>query len=308
MARPLRALDENAGPAQAFAGELRRLHTAAGSPKFLAMARKTGKSRTALAEAIGGDHLPTWETIEAFVLACDGDTDVWLAKWEKVRDELRGPAAADAVAGESAPELPTVEAISLDDAAVVVEPAVDIAGERDAKEIPPPRRRTRWLPFAAIALVAALAGSAITAAVVTSLTRASPAPTPTVTQPDITTPVPSAVIMVQNKVALGSDQWVEDDSPAYLSSKRIPSCAKNDCKLPGTEMASGVLLVAICHADGIMMYNYNLDAPESKTNPNRAESALWYQVVLPDGRVGFLSEVYVAASDRGGKRLAICAA
>jgi hypothetical protein len=52
------------------------------------MARHTGRSRTALSEAAGGDHLPTWETTAAFVKACGGDIDTWLLKWERVQDQL----------------------------------------------------------------------------------------------------------------------------------------------------------------------------------------------------------------------------
>ena len=73
MARPQRALDPSAGPVPAFAAEMRRLREAAGSPKYLAMARATGRSRTALSEAAGGDRLPTWDTVEAFVIACGQD-------------------------------------------------------------------------------------------------------------------------------------------------------------------------------------------------------------------------------------------
>ncbi len=88
MPRPERPLDPSAGPVQAFAADLRRLRTDAGSPKYLQMARLTGRSRTALSEAAGGDHLPTWETTEAFVKACGGDVGTWLAKWERVQDQL----------------------------------------------------------------------------------------------------------------------------------------------------------------------------------------------------------------------------
>ncbi|NQE67376.1 hypothetical protein NG2371_01828 [Nocardia gamkensis] len=88
MARKERPLDPSAGPIQAFAADLRRLRAQAGSPKYLQMARLTGRSRTALSEAAGGDHVPTWETTEAFVKACGGDIGTWLAKWERVQDQL----------------------------------------------------------------------------------------------------------------------------------------------------------------------------------------------------------------------------
>lgn len=89
MGRPERPLDPAAGPIQAFASELRQLRRQAGSPKYLQMQRRTGRSRTALAEAAGGDHLPTWDTVEAYVRACGGDLARWQARWAQARDALR---------------------------------------------------------------------------------------------------------------------------------------------------------------------------------------------------------------------------
>jgi hypothetical protein len=91
MGRPERPLDPAAGPIQAFASDLRQLRQRAGSPKYLQMQRRTGRSRTALAEAAGGDHLPTWETVEAYVRACGGDLAQWHARWVQARDAVRPP-------------------------------------------------------------------------------------------------------------------------------------------------------------------------------------------------------------------------
>jgi hypothetical protein len=85
MPRTERPLDPSSGPAAAFATELRALRFAAGSPKYLQMARRTGRSRTALAEAAGGDHVPQWETVEAYVRACGGDPAEWTERWEQAR-------------------------------------------------------------------------------------------------------------------------------------------------------------------------------------------------------------------------------
>jgi hypothetical protein len=54
------------------------------------------------------------------------------------------------------------------------------------------------------------------------------------------------------------------------------------------------------------MFNYNLDSSESKQNPHRAVSTRWYRAMLHDGRRGYISEVYIAAADRGGKGLPNC--
>ncbi len=87
-----RPLDRAAGPVQAFADDLRRLREDAGSPKYLQMARQTGKSRTALAEAAGGDHLPMWETVHAYVTGCGGVPAEWLPRWEAVHEYVKGAA------------------------------------------------------------------------------------------------------------------------------------------------------------------------------------------------------------------------
>jgi hypothetical protein len=134
MGRPERPLDAAAGPIQAFASELRRLRQQAGNPKYLQMQRRTGRSRTALAEAAGGDHLPTWETVEAYVRACGGDLAQWQARWARARDTLR------AERGQAAPH------------AIVVA----------ADEPRPPRASgfQRWLIAAATAALLITAGAA----------------------------------------------------------------------------------------------------------------------------------------------------
>lgn len=102
MGRPERPLDAAAGPIQAFASDLRKLRQQAGNPKYLQMQRRTGRSRTALAEAAGGDHLPTWDTVEAYVGACGGDLAQWRARWAQARDAVwsqRRQAAPDGSMG-----------------------------------------------------------------------------------------------------------------------------------------------------------------------------------------------------------------
>ena len=109
MGRPERPLDPAAGPVQAFAAELRLLRQQAGNPKYLQMQRQTGRSRTALAEAAGGDNLPTWETVEAYVRACGGDLARWQARWAQAHDALRsqrGQAAPQGIAASGPPRPP----------------------------------------------------------------------------------------------------------------------------------------------------------------------------------------------------------
>lgn len=66
------------------------------------------------------------------------------------------------------------------------------------------------------------------------------------------------------------------------------------------------MLVAVCYTYGTQMYNYNLDSSASQDNPHRASSRLWYKVVFPDQRPGYISEVYIVAADRGGLGLPRC--
>ncbi|MFD4675450.1 helix-turn-helix domain-containing protein [Lentzea sp. NPDC058450] len=160
----------------------------------------------------------------------------------------------------------------------------------------PPRRPA--LTTAAAALTAATLAT-VTTLLLTQDSTATPQQT---TQP---TTRPMA-LEVQNKVALGATDLREDTTPVYLSTKTVGSCARNNCKLEGTEVTSGALLVATCHTTGAELVNYNLDAPDSKSNPNAARSTLWYRVRTPNGISGYLSEVYVLPRDRGGLGLPPC--
>jgi len=159
----------------------------------------------------------------------------------------------------------------------------------------PTSPRDRTLPL--VAGLAALVGAVVAGAVVFVVTRPVPVPV---------APVAAAVVTVQNKVALGESELVEDASPAYLSSRPEPFCGRNGCKVDDTEVVSGALLPATCTVTGADMWNYNLDSPAGQ-NPGRAHSARWYRLSWPDGRSGFLSEVYLDPASRGGLGLPTCA-
>jgi hypothetical protein len=215
----------------------------------------------------------------------------WRIKWKRVRDEIQVTASAEV---SEAPVLQeTLETITFDSTEV----------EDSDTSVAEPRFRThlrRVLPFAVTAIITATIATTVTALI---MTKPRNSPTPPSTKEPATS---AAVIMVQNKVALGASQLIDGDTPAYLSTQPIPFCENKGCKIPGTELMSGALLVAVCHVDGIEMFNYNLDSSESKQNPNRADSKLWYRAVFPDGRSGYISEVYIAPADRGGKGLPQC--
>lgn len=92
MPRPERPLYPERGPLHAFALRLRKLRQDAGNPTYLEMAKETGRSSTALSEAAGGDRVPTWDTVEAYVRCCSGDPAAFLADWERLRDLRAGVA------------------------------------------------------------------------------------------------------------------------------------------------------------------------------------------------------------------------
>lgn len=90
MGRPERPIDPEAGPVQAFGSELRSLREAAGRPKYVSLAQRTGRSQSTLSDAAGGQRFPTWETVEAFVRACNGDVDQWRGRWSQTAAAIRG--------------------------------------------------------------------------------------------------------------------------------------------------------------------------------------------------------------------------
>ncbi|WP_158273902.1 tetratricopeptide repeat protein [Micromonospora sp. RP3T] len=92
MPRPERPLNPERDPLHAFAARLRHLRTAAGNPTYAAMARRSGRSQTALAGAASGTQLPTWDTVTAYVTCCGGDPDDFLSTWEHLRDLRDGTA------------------------------------------------------------------------------------------------------------------------------------------------------------------------------------------------------------------------
>ncbi|GLZ32236.1 hypothetical protein Lesp02_44240 [Lentzea sp. NBRC 105346] len=77
--RPLDGVEDN--PLVRFAGELRALRVAAGSPPYRELARRTHYSASALSDAAGGRKLPSLEVTLAYVRACDGDVAQWEQRW-----------------------------------------------------------------------------------------------------------------------------------------------------------------------------------------------------------------------------------
>jgi hypothetical protein len=117
---------------------------------------------------------------------------------------------------------------------------------------------------------------------------------------------PPVIVVVQDKVATGRSALVEAPTPAYLSSKPIPSCATEGCEVPRSQMWSGVVLRATCKIQGAKMTNEDPASAGIARNEGGIISSLWYWCILPNGAAGYLSEVYVAAAYRGGQGLPAC--
>jgi hypothetical protein len=130
MGRPMRPIDPADGTIQAFAAELRKLREQAGSPPFRLMARRAHYSATTLSVACAGTTMPSLAVTLAFVRACGGPEDYWRGRWQEVAPARPGP-------GGSGPA-----------PAAGFEP---VTGRT--------RRFGRPLGFAALAVVAALAGA-----------------------------------------------------------------------------------------------------------------------------------------------------
>jgi hypothetical protein len=118
----------------------------------------------------------------------------------------------------------------------------------------------------------------------------------------------AATIVVQNKVVISAHGLVEDRTPVYLSTTPVKYCASaaRHCKVPGTEVGTGATWTAVCFTFGDGMTNMNLRAVGARRNPERVSSDLWYGVRLPDGRLGYVSEVYLTPVSRNGLGLRHC--
>ncbi|WP_053802834.1 helix-turn-helix domain-containing protein [Streptomyces rimosus] len=85
MARPLNPVADPADPVGAFAEALRILRSDSGTPTLEEMHRRSGVSAGTLSAAHSGAKLPSREAMLAYVVACGGDTEQWLLRWNRVR-------------------------------------------------------------------------------------------------------------------------------------------------------------------------------------------------------------------------------
>jgi hypothetical protein len=288
MGRSERPLGNEETPAEIFAAELRRLRAEAGNPTYLKMHRACGKirSKTALSEAAGGDHLPTWETVEAYVSALGREPAAWRCRWEEAQDQERGRRERGVVP-------------------VVAEPASAVPDDADvpARKYPAVRQR---LSRPSVRVLAVAVGSAGVAGALTLLVAASwdhgrgHGPAGVTLRPG-----PVAVV-VQNKVAIGPRALIEDSTPEYLSTRPVPRCAERGCEIRGTDMWSGAIIPVVCQMTGAWMTNEDAASKGIAENPGRASSTLWYRAELSTGKTGDIPVVYLQARFRGGMNLPRC--
>lgn len=290
MGRSERSLGNKETPAEIFAAELRRLRVEAGNPTYLKMYRACGKirSKTALSEAAGGDHLPTWETVEAYVSALGRDPAAWRCRWEEAQDQERGRRERGVVP-------------------VAMEPA---SAAPDGEDVPTRRYSAARLKLSrpSVRVLTVAVSSAGVAGALSLLVAASwdhghghghgPAGATLHSGP--------VAVVVQNKVAIGPRALPEDSTPEYLSTKPVSRCDERGCEVPGTKMWSGAIIPVVCQMTGAWMTNEDLASKGVAQNPGRASSTLWYRAELSTGKVGYISVVYLRARYRGGMRLRRC--
>lgn len=119
-------------------------------------------------------------------------------------------------------------------------------------------------------------------------------------------PPPSRTIVVDNRVTNGPTAMREDDVPAYLSTQTRPTCRLNGCMIDGTMVSSGASLLATCQTQGSRMTNGQDNSAADDANPGLYTSSLWYGIRWPDGRFGFISDIFIRADHRGGLGLSGC--
>lgn len=280
MGRSERPLGNGETPAEIFAAELRRLRKQAGNPTYLKMHRACGKvrSKTALSEAAGGDHLPTWETVEAYVSALGKDPAAWRRQWEEAQDQerrRRERGAVPAVAEQGTP-------------------APDCESGPTRRYLAGPLKLPR--PGVRVLVIAVTAAGVAGALLTLMMTRGD----------RVHVQTGPAAVVVQNKVAIGPRTLMEDSTPEYLSTKPVPRCAERGCEVPGTTMWSGAIIPVVCQMTGAWMTNADLVSKGIAENPGRASSNLWYRAVLPNGKAGDIPVVYLRARYRRGMHLPRC--
>lgn len=92
MARPERSIDPSS-PCADLAIALRRKRKKSGI-SYSKLAKRANYGHTSLSDAAGGEKLPTWDVVLAFVRACDPELtqteqEEWRRLWTDARDKAK---------------------------------------------------------------------------------------------------------------------------------------------------------------------------------------------------------------------------
>jgi transcriptional regulator with XRE-family HTH domain len=274
MGRPQRAIDPtDRSPAAEFARALRTLRSEAGNPTLRVLQQRTGFSDSTLSAALSGRSRPSLDVVLALVQALGADPQEWTRRWEDTF-----PAAAPAAPSDPSPS----------------EPAPTGAEDGDR----PPRRT--WLLAAAAVLLLVIG-------VLVGLLLAADDDARSAGPPPATTSAAAGEEVVVHNVVTDGATAMREDTRAYLSTRPEIYCKSRGCAVEGgPEYRTSDHLTVSCQIAGDRTTNGDDSTTVDDANPGLYSSTLWYGVPLPDGGLGYLSEVWLAAAYRGGLGLPKC--
>ncbi|WP_448626779.1 helix-turn-helix domain-containing protein [Geodermatophilus sp. URMC 64] len=276
MGRPERAIDPtDRSPAADFARSLRTLRSEAGNPTLRVLQQRTGFSDSTLSAALSGRSRPSLEVVQALVQALGADPQEWTRRWQ---DTFPGAASPVPPQPEPAPSARTED------------------GDR-------PVARRPWLLAAAAALLVAmgvLVGLLLGDDDDDDDARSAAPPSASAGAAD------GEEVVVHNVVTDGATA-MREDTAAYLSTRPEIYCKSRGCAVEGgPQYRTSDRLTVSCQVAGDRTTNGDDSTTADDANPGLYSSTLWYGVPLPDGGLGYLSEVWVDADHRGGLGLPEC--
>jgi hypothetical protein len=115
-------------------------------------------------------------------------------------------------------------------------------------------------------------------------------------------------LAVWNKVTNGAQSMRDDDAhPAYLSTAPRAFCKDARCAIPGTDVSTrDTVGPAICQRKGAEITNGDNSSNVDDENAGLYTSDVWYGIRRPDDTIGYISDVWVRPSQRGGLGLPDC--
>jgi hypothetical protein len=84
-------------------------------------------------------------------------------------------------------------------------------------------------------------------------------------------------------------------------------CKRDGCRVDGTDRATGgTYSPAVCQVQGARTTNGNDGNANDDGNPGLFSSTRWYGIRLGNGALGYISEVWIDPSQRGGLGVTTC--